>query len=158
MNLTTYTFKGKGAPILIVAEEALGAGGGLVLTRQEAERLLRQHGEALPFDVMARNYGEEDGNWTGLTPEDLDTSEPEGQQLDPDWGPFEAWVFNAPLNVASPKPAAAPAPEVCPGCGAILCVACACKARRRFHASSEPLFERVGCCACTHGTHPATSR
>ena len=48
--------------------------------------------------------------------------------------------------------------EVCPGCGAILCVACACKARRRFHASSEPLFERVGCYACTHGTHPATSR
>ena len=40
MSLTTYTFKGKGAPILIVAEEALGAGGGLVLTRQEAERLL----------------------------------------------------------------------------------------------------------------------
>ena len=117
MNLTTYTFKGKGAPILIVAEEALGAGGGLVLTRQEAERLLRQHGEALPFDVMARNYGEEDGNWTGLTPEDLDTSEPEGQQLDPDWGPFEAWVFNAPLNVASLKPAAAPAPEACPWCG-----------------------------------------
>lgn len=69
---------------------AKGPGGGNVIHTSEAARLLREHGEALPFDIMAGNYGgeeedEEDG-YTGLTPEDLE----EGR-LDPDWGPFEVW-------------------------------------------------------------------
>jgi hypothetical protein len=56
------------------------------LSKTEAERLLREHGFALPFDIMAGGYGD-DEDYVGLTPEDLD----EDGRLEEAWEPFEVW-------------------------------------------------------------------
>lgn len=48
--------------------------------------------------------------------------------------------------------------EDCPACAAILCRKCAAKAQRRYKRSRKPQHERAACYACTHGTHPATTR
>lgn len=93
-----------GKPGTITCEAGPGKGGGLVITCAEAERLLREHGEALPFDIMAQNYGGEDEgtDFVGLTTEDRDEHAPEGSQLDEDWGPFEVWGSIASTK-AAPK-------------------------------------------------------
>lgn len=48
--------------------------------------------------------------------------------------------------------------EACPSCGAILCIACARKALRRWKRSRLPLNKRWGCYACMHGTHYPTRK
>jgi DNA-directed RNA polymerase subunit RPC12/RpoP len=60
---------------------------------------------------MARNYGEDDGDFSGLSDEDLDRQEPIGQQLAADWGPFEIWGRTK--DCAELVPAAG----ACPHCG-----------------------------------------
>jgi len=100
-----------GKPGTFEASTAPGEGGGYVVSQAEAERLLREHGDALPFDVRARNYGEDDGYFTGLYPEDLDRQEPIGQQLAADCGPFEVWGHT--MDCAELVPAAG----ACPHCG-----------------------------------------
>ena len=41
------------------------------ISKAEAERLLMLHGEFLPFEIMCKEYGQ-DEDWVGLTPDDLD--------------------------------------------------------------------------------------
>lgn len=103
----TFTFADKdGTAGKFTCAEHFGKGGGHAITCAEAERLLRTHGEALPFDIMAANYGDSDG-FTGLTRDDLDTEAPLGSQLDTDWGPFEIWnVDLRTIQQAKAKPGA----------------------------------------------------
>ena len=59
------------------------------IKKSEAERLLREFGYALPFDIMCKEYG--DGkDWVGLSPEDLDR---ETGLLHESYKTFELW-FN----------------------------------------------------------------
>lgn len=59
------------------------------IKKSEAERLLREFGNALPFDIMCKEYGE-GKDWIGLTPEDLDG---ETGLLHESYQTFEIW-FN----------------------------------------------------------------
>lgn len=67
------------------------------ITTEEAARLLFVHGDNLPFDIMAKNYGmndEDDKAWSGLCKDDLSEETADALApltLDEDWGPFEIW-------------------------------------------------------------------
>ncbi len=58
------------------------------IEKAEAERLLRNFGGRLPFDIMCKEYGENDGDWVGLSPEDLDE---ETGLLSEEYKTFELW-------------------------------------------------------------------
>ena len=58
------------------------------IEKSEAERLLAQFGHSLPFDIMCREYGAEDSDWVGLSPEDLDE---ETGLLNENYQTFEIW-------------------------------------------------------------------
>lgn len=70
------------------------------ITTEEAARLLFVHGDNLPFDIMAKNYGindEDDTAWSGLCKDDLSEETADALApltLDEDWGPFE--IFRTP--------------------------------------------------------------
>jgi hypothetical protein len=58
------------------------------ITKEEAERLLLLYGEFLPFEIMCKEYGQDD-DWIGLTPDDLDE---DTLLLDDDCQTFEIWA------------------------------------------------------------------
>ena len=58
------------------------------IKKEEAERLLRDFRERLPFDIMCKEYGDDPENWVGLTPEDLDS---DTGKLADDYRTFEIW-------------------------------------------------------------------
>lgn len=64
----------------------------LRITKAEAERLLTQYGEKLPFDIMCKEYGDDD-DWAGLSPEDID---PATQRLGDEYESFEIWYAEVP--------------------------------------------------------------
>ena len=57
------------------------------ISKEEAERLLMLHGEFLPFEIMCKEYGQDD-DWIGLTLCDLDE---DTLLLDDDYQTFEIW-------------------------------------------------------------------
>jgi len=58
------------------------------ISKEEAERLLMLHGEFLPFDIMCKEYGQ-DEDWIGLSPDDLDE---DTLLLAEDYQTFEIWA------------------------------------------------------------------
>lgn len=58
------------------------------ISKEEAERLLMLYGEFLPFDIMCKEYGQ-DEDWIGLSPDDLDE---DTLLLDEDYQTFEIWA------------------------------------------------------------------
>jgi hypothetical protein len=65
------------------------------ITKVEAERLLMQYGDKRPFEIMCKEYGQ-DNDWIGLTSEDL---KEDTQQLHESYQTFEIWYYTeTPLN------------------------------------------------------------
>lgn len=69
------------------------------ISPEEAARLLLDHGYNLPFDIMCKEYGQDnreagDNDWIGLTVEDLgeDENNPDNLLLDSDWKTLETWA------------------------------------------------------------------
>jgi hypothetical protein len=57
------------------------------IKKEEAERLLKEFGGRLPFDIMCKEYGDDD-DWVALSHEDLDS---ETGTLPDDYQTFEMW-------------------------------------------------------------------
>jgi hypothetical protein len=58
------------------------------ISKEEAERLLLQHGKFLPFEIMCKEYGQ-DEDWIGLTSDDLHETP---SALDKNYQTFEIWA------------------------------------------------------------------
>ncbi|HEY8929576.1 MAG TPA: hypothetical protein VIM55_10325 [Mucilaginibacter sp.] len=57
------------------------------IDKEEAERILRSFGYRRNFDIMCKEYGDDD-EWVGLCPEDLDS---ETGKLPENYQTFEIW-------------------------------------------------------------------
>lgn len=69
-----------------------GTNFGWRLTPEEAARLMREHGYDLPFDIMCKEYGDDD-DWVGMCPEDLnEAGEDRAGLFDEDYKTFEVYA------------------------------------------------------------------
>jgi len=70
-----------------------GTNFGWRLTPEEAARLMREHGYDLPFDIMCKEYWDDD-DWVGMSPEDLnEAGEDRAGLFDEDYKTFECKVL-----------------------------------------------------------------
>jgi hypothetical protein len=61
------------------------------ISPKEAARLMREHGYNLPFDIMCKEYGD-DNDWVGMSPEDLNGPGEDREGLfDADYKTFEVY-------------------------------------------------------------------
>ena len=68
-----------------------GTNFGWRLKPEEAARLMREHGYNLPFDIMCKEYGDDD-DWVGMSPEDLnEDGEDRAGLFDADYKTFEVY-------------------------------------------------------------------
>jgi hypothetical protein len=56
------------------------------ITKKEAERLVKEHKYELPFDIMCKEYGE-DEDWVGMNIDDIR----EDGKFDDNYKTFEIW-------------------------------------------------------------------
>ena len=69
-----------------------GTNFGWRLKPEEAARLMREHGYNLPFDIMCKEYGDDD-DWVGMSPEDLNKAgEDRAGLFDEDYKTFEVFA------------------------------------------------------------------
>ncbi|MDO8805578.1 MAG: hypothetical protein Q7R35_14255 [Elusimicrobiota bacterium] len=69
-----------------------GTNFGWRLTPEEAARLMREHGYDLPFDIMCKEYGDDD-DWVGMSPEDLnEAGEDRAGLFDEDYKTLEVYA------------------------------------------------------------------
>lgn len=82
----------EGKPGCIVAESS-GYVFQLRISSREADRVIREHGYNLPFDIMAENYLSDDPDWISIGTDDLEwaTGLERIRMLD-SWGPLEVWI------------------------------------------------------------------